>query len=286
MQIAAWNHPINEPVIRALEEAYPGGVTRCGLVQGIQMLSEGFVDVALLPSDQALAGQETLEILPAVAVSSWGNPWVTLMVGSQLGAATMGIMHAPEGRSAALLAAMVLKEHYQTKVMLHEQAELPEGLANHALVTVPLTEEEQAKAEEERGEAADPELEGFALDLGQEWSEMAGYPFVWSLFACRKDEATPDMITGIRDVITRLDQDRVELERAWDLDEVSSDFFLNHLRLTLDDLALASMTEFCDHLFFYGVTSEVLPVQFASLPRGAGEPEEEPEEEEEDEFDG
>ena len=98
---------------------------------------------------------------------------------------------------------------------------------------------------------------------------MSGYPFVWSLFACRKDEATAELIMTLRDVVQQLDEQRVEKERAWNLDEVSSDFFLNHLRLTLDDLAIASLTEFCDHLYFYGVTEEILPVQFASLPRDA-----------------
>lgn len=275
MRIVAWHHPVNEPVIRALEASFPGSVMRCGLAEVVQQLTAGLVDVALVPSDQALSAQEQLDVLPAVAVSSWTNPWASLMVGSQLGASTMGVMHAPEGRSTAMLAAMVLKEHYKTIVALHERDTLPEGMAEHALVTVPLSAEEG----EEPSLKEDLIDEGVALDLGQEWSEMAGYPFVWSLFVCRRDEADAQMITAIRDAIQHLDAERVELERSWDFDDVMSDFFLNHLRLTLDDLAVASLTEFCDHLYFYGVTEEILPVQFASLPQEEQGPQEQPEDE-------
>ena len=262
LQIAVWSHPVNEPVVRALEAAFPGGIHRRSAQEARALLEGGQVHVALLPSHEALSAQASLEILPAVAVSSWTNPWATLMVGEQLGAATMGIMHQPEGRPTALLAAMVLKEHYRTVVALHERDRLPDGLSEHALVTVPL-----ADAGTDTGPAPLPDTgHSVALDLGQEWSEMAGYPFVWSLFTCRKEEATADLIIAVRDVLQHLDRERVDLERAWDLDEVASDFFLNHLRLTLDDMAIASLTEFCDHLYFYGVTEEVLPVQFASLP--------------------
>jgi len=201
-----------------------------------------------------------VDILPAVGVSSWTNPWLSLVVGNQLGAATMGIMHAPDGRSGALLAALVLKEHYNTVVALHEQPALPVGLSEHALITVPLDEGDDLVA------PASDTSEGVALDLGQEWAEMAGYPFVWSLFVGRKDENHDDAIRQLRDVVTQLDQHRVALERAWDLDEIGSDFFLNHVRLAVDDLAIASLTQLCDHLFYYGVTDEVLPVQFVTLP--------------------
>lgn len=264
MRIAVWNHPVNESVIRALEEAYPGAVERLSLMDTMQALVDHQVDVALVPSDQALSGQKEVDILPAVGVSSWSNPWMTLVVGDQLGAATMGIMHAPEGRSAALLAGLVLKEHYNTVVALHEQPQLPEGLADHALVTVPL------KDSEGDGAGVTPvadDTRGVALDLGQEWSEMAGYPFVWSLFVGRKDENHDDSIRQLRDVIAVLDQNRVELERKWGMDDVSSDFFLNQVRLAVDDLAIASLTQLCDHLFYYGITDEVLPVQFVTLPR-------------------
>ena len=264
MRIVAWQHPVNETLIRALEDTFPGSVQRASLVDTMQVLLDGHADCALVPSDQALSSQDQVDILPAVGVSSWTNPWMSLVVGDQLGAATMGIMHAPEGRSAALLAGLVLKEHYNTVVALHEQEQLPEGLAEHALVTVPLAD---ADGGDGAAAIAADSGEGVALDLGQEWSELAGYPFVWSLFVGRKDENHEDAIRVIRGVAARLDRDRVELERSWDLDDVQSDFFLNHVRVAVDDLAIASLTQFCDHLYYYGITEEILPVQFASLPK-------------------
>ncbi len=58
------------------------------------------------------------------------------------------------------------------------------------------------------------------------------------------------MIIAIRDAMKHLDTHRVEAVQRWDLDSVAEDFFLNELRVTMDDLAVASLTELCDHLFF------------------------------------
>jgi len=267
MRIAAWNHPVNHPVMTALQESGIASVEATTIAECIALLKSGVADVALLPSEMALGGHADMDVLPAVAVSSWVNPYAALVIGDQLGAPTLGIMHGPEGRPSALLAAIILKEHYQTSAVLNEQATMPDGIASHALITVPLEGLDSASKKDVLSdeEKAEQNAAATTLDLGLEWSEMASYPFVWSVFVCRRDEASDKMIIAIRDAMKHLDTHRVEAVQRWDLDSVAEDFFLNELRVTMDDLAVASLTELCDHLFFYGITEEVLPVQFATL---------------------
>jgi len=109
MRIAAWNHPVNHPVMTALEESGIGSVEASTIAETVALLKSGVADVALLPSEIALGSHKDFDVLPAVAVSSWVNPYAAIVIGDQLGASTLGIMHAPVGRPAALLACIVLK---------------------------------------------------------------------------------------------------------------------------------------------------------------------------------
>jgi len=221
-------------------------------------LASGTADIALIPSNVALSSPDEYDILPAVALSSWSNPFAPLAMGQQLGVETLGLIHSPEGQMFGLLAAIILKEHYNTIAVLHEREQMPEGISDAALITVPIEEEGV-------DQTGSTEMEEYALDLGLEWAEMANYPFVWAVFVMRKGEATDHVITTFRDVMTTIDDARAEYATRWNLEGEMEAFFLNELRLRMDDMAVASLTELCDHLFYYGLTEEILPVMFASL---------------------
>ena len=48
-------------------------------------------------------------------------------------------------------------------------------------------------------------------------------------------------------------------------DEVSRDFIENHVRLRLDDLAVASLTELYNYVYYYGAVADYCTVPFVSL---------------------
>ena len=255
MKIAVWNNPVTLPVFKGLSDAFGKNVYQATRDKLVSDLQDGAAQVALIPSDIALANPNEFDILPAVAVSTWNNPFSVLTVESLLAGQTLGIIHGVEGRLSALLAAIILKEHYGTIAALNERATLPPGVALDALISVPLESPEK-----------ETEIPALGLDLGQEWYELSNYPFVWAVFVTRKGEATPDVITTVRDAIVFLDDHRADFATQWSGDLAMEDYVLNDLRLRLDDLATASLTELCDHLFYYGITEEIQPVLFASLP--------------------
>jgi chorismate dehydratase len=260
MKIAVWKNPVTYPVFKGLSDTFGKNVFLATREQLTADLQNGKVQVALMPSDVALANPEEFDIIPAVAVSTWNNPYALLTVGAELGSKSIGIIHSVEGRLTALLAAIVLKEHYGTEAALNERISLPDEIASDALISIPLEESPEAL-----------KAEAITLDLGQEWYELSNYPFVWAVFVTRKGEATPGVITAIRDAMVFLDDHRADFASQWSKDEEVEDFVLNDLRLRLDDMAVASLTELCDHMFFHGVTPEIQPVVFASLPLNDGE---------------
>ncbi len=260
MKIAVWKNPVTYPVFKGLSDAFGKSVYSATREQLTSDLQKGLAQIALMPSDVALANPEEFDIIPAVAVSTWNNPYALLTVGAELGSKTIGIIHGVEGRLNALVAAVVLKEHYGTEAALNERVSLPDEIASDALISIPLD-----------GLPGAADVGALTLDLGQEWYELSNYPFVWAVFVTRKGEATPSVITTIRDALIFMDDHRADFASQWSKDVEVEDFVLNDLRFRLDDLAVASLTELCDHMFYYGVTPEIQPVVFASLPSNDGE---------------
>ena len=255
MKIAVWKNPVTYPVFKGLSDTFGQNVYQASREQLTTDLQSGKAQVALIPADVALANPEEFDVLPAVAVSTWNNPFALLTVDTLRSGGTLGVVHGVEGRLYALVAAIVLKEHYGTIAALTERVSLPEEVAQDALITIPL-----------EGDVDPTSNSAVVLDLGQEWYELSNYPFVWAVFVTRKGEASPSVITTIRDTVAFLDDHRADFAAQWSKELEIEDFVLNDLRLRLDDLAIASMTELCDHMFYYGVTEEIQPVLLASLP--------------------
>ena len=103
-----------------------------------------------------------------------------------------------------------------------------------------------------------------ALDLGQEWYELAQYPMVWALFACAREVATPTMV----DTIISLTREAEEIAHEWGARSGSEidRFWANSVRLRLDDVTLAGLTAIRDFLFYYGVTDDLAELPLYESP--------------------
>ena len=194
MKIAVWKNPVTYPVFKGLSDTFGNNVYQTSREQLTTDLQNGTAQVALIPADIALANPDEFDVIPAVAVSTWNNPFAVLTVDALRSGGTLGVMHGVEGRLSALLAAIVLKEHYGTIAALNERVSLPEEVAPDALITIPL-----------EGEIGQTDNTAVVMDLGQEWYELSNYPFVWAVFVTRKGEASPSVITTIRDTVAFLD---------------------------------------------------------------------------------
>lgn len=253
MDIALWNAPYLSFVEHGLGAQGDTRVQSAGVEQVLGRLASGQADVVLIPADIALMASESLEILPAVAVSTWSNPFVSLTLPDGFTGGDMVLSHTPDGALAAFLASIILKEHYRIASALTPETSESHERTVHDVMSVQTAEAVRA---------GKPRV----LDLGQEWYELTNYPMVWALFATRREEAGADAIEGIRRRMIALEDDRRAIAEDLTEDETMRDFCLNELRFRLDDLAVASLTSLAEYLYFYGRTEQVPAVQFASLP--------------------
>ena len=250
MHIAVWNTPFTHLVTESLRAAWPDGVRSCSSSEAEHALRTGEVDVALLPIDTVLLGKDDFDVLPAVGISTWANPYTSLTLPDGLETASVHISHSADGALPAFVAKIILKEHYAIVAGTTQTESGSTDVDPLGLMTV----------------SSGPGKKPVVLDLGMEWYELANYPMVWAVFAMRKDTSTPEAIVSIRDVVVSLDDNRRERVLQTGASEQAQEFELNELRLRLDDLALASLTELTEYLYFHERMDAIEPVAFVSLP--------------------
>ena len=108
------------------------------------------------------------------------------------------------------------------------------------------------------------EQDPLVLDLGREWHELAHYPMVWALYVCARGAATPATVAEIR----ALAREAERVASTWE-DRTSPavhQFFARDLQLRLDDVALASLTQIGEYLYYYEQTRELNPLKVYDPP--------------------
>lgn len=264
MKLAIWDYPPADLMTSAMGarsgiQLLPRDMRACA-----EALMAGEVDVALLPTLVALSNTDALDVLPAVALSSWRYPYARLLLREGLGQVGR-VAFDPSFPQEALIARIVLKEHYGTE---------PEFVAHPELTPEELSDEDAEARLLVGNNVPFFETEELSLDVGQEWYELTNYPMVWGLFATRKGEATKDVLTSIRDAVIAAESQRGIWMQAQEMSPALHAFFKDDLRLRLDDLATASLTEFRQHLFFYDVTEEIPEIPFFYLSEDEAEDDE------------
>ena len=200
-----------------------------------RLLLDGYADLALVPTTEVLRDTDSYCVLPGAALSTWSYPFARLALASGLGHMP-SIAVPPEAESEALVARIVLKEHYGIEPDFQRS-----GFHEARLLI---------------GRAA-AAWEGEALDLGQEWFECAGYPMVWAVWVMRPDEATPAALEILKSFVIEAEKSALALANADGVPSVVRRFWREDLRFRLDDLAVASLTKLREYLWYYGITKEV-----------------------------
>jgi predicted solute-binding protein len=250
MRLAIWNEPTAEFLVSGfLSGAAPSDVeiVRGSRTECERWLRAGLADVALVPALSVLRDTEAFDALPAVALSTWDYPFARLVIRGKLDRPIRSLAVDPRYAQEALVARIILSEHYGAEPAL-KPYETP-------------TAREMLAAGEDAALIIGVDTPGlqtsrYAMDLGQEWYELTNYPMVWGLFAARKGEADERFARALRDAVAASDEQRdLWLQTRETYPELHT-FYLENLRVRLDDLALASLTKFGDYLYFYGVTEE------------------------------
>ena len=270
MKLAIWNTPVAEFLISGLVASTASAgveVVRDGPRACVSLLESHAVDVALVPTISPLRDPDAYDLIPAIALSSWAYPYARLFLRGTLGNPIRSVAFDPLYANEAVLTRIILKEQYGS---------------DPAFVPYP-----SPSAENLLGATEDASLivgndvplirtERLALDLGQEWYELSSYPMVWGLFATLKGRARPELVRLLRDAIELTESRRSVWIRAQEMPPTLHEFYAEELRVRLDDLAIASLTELAHQLYAVSVLDEVAELPFVELPEDdeSGDPRE------------
>lgn len=252
MHLALWDIP----PCRCLEAAASDMlVERTTAARAMELLRAQQVDVALLPSSVVLCEARVFDVLPDAAVASWAYPWASIVLRREAHALRT-VAFDPSCRQEAIMAKAVLREHYRVTPAFVPVAGCEDPLRMGADASLVVGTESMG----------DP---GQVLDLGQEWFELAQYPMVWGVFATLRGAATPSMAARIAE----LAKDAEVVARSLAVDsgtESERRFYAESLRLQMDDIAVAGLTELTDQLYFAGHIQDLTPLPLYSLPATDG----------------
>lgn len=229
----------------------------------VEALQRREVDLALVPTFSVLRDSESFAVLPVLALSSWEHPFCAVVLKHGLHHAATSLIAPKTSLQEALLAQVLLKEHYgfRPELRLRDQTSL-DDLAHDAdaVMVVSRAEEVQAPA-------------GMTvLDVGQEWYELSSYPMVWQLAVSLPDVDRAGWGKMLRDLVREAENRRGVWVRSLDMTETLHAWLSESLRFRFDDLATASLTEYREYLFSFGVLSEIPDVPIVTFEEEPGEP--------------
>ena len=247
LAVGLWNYPYADTLAAAMDVLQPSGVVIRETPENCaRLLASGELDAALVPTLSAFLNPDRFDILPAFALSSWRYPFARIFLSGGLDAWTPELVVPPEVAQESFIASVVLQEHYGNRVLAVPSEVTPGSDVNHLEVGLPAASD-------------DPR----ALDLGQEWYELSGYPMVWGLMAMAAGSADQRAMRLFRDLAATAERLRPEVARRFD-DNVGS-FIMEDLRFRMDDLATASLTELAEYVFYYSGTDEPAELNVVSI---------------------
>lgn len=256
MNIALWNEPVSDHFARSAEtlsQHLQVQVSRNHRRACRDQVVMGVADVALVPTLSVFKEPDLFDVLPAVALSSWQNPFLTLLLREHIGSKIKSVAIDPAFPQEALVAKILLKEHYNASPGFLPVADLADS-------AIESTDADAAVIVDTRLQDRS-DLTG-TIDMGQDWFELTHYPLVFGVFVMRKGEATSKAVGQLRDIARYSEHYKQE----WLEEQVVSDtyrmFFGEGLRYRLDDLAVASLTAFQDFLYYNEAVEEMTPVPF------------------------
>ncbi len=257
MDVAIWNFPAAELLTSGMasgERASRFKLIRLEIPDCIRALQSGLADVALLPTLTVLRQAKDLDVVPAVALSSWRYPFAKIVISHDLSEPIRNVSYDPRFEMERRIAEIVLREHYRMEPAFKARdTDVLDDIATDAHLVV-------------ASDLPTQRLGDLALDLGEEWFELANYPMTWGLFAARKGTLSTRAIREVRDAVLESEGRRDVWIQAQETSADLHDFYLENMRFRLDDLSIAGLTEFRQYLFFYDVVDEVGDIPFVYIP--------------------
>jgi predicted solute-binding protein len=172
----------------------------------------------------------------------------------------------------------VAQERLVARIILHEHYKVDPTFVPYD----PRPPEELLDTEEDAALLVGPDVpflkpDTFTIDIGREWYELANYPMVWGLYVTKRDQSTDEMIEALIASGEAADENRDVWVQAQETTATLNEFYREDLRTGLDKLAIASLTEFRQYMFYYDVTEDIPDLPLVYLDEDEEEEEDAPE---------
>jgi len=262
MKLAIWDLPPAEFLVSGFTSgavSNPFDILRYRPEECARRLVQGEVDIALLPTTLALQAADSIDVVPSIGLVSWKYPYARLAWSGGLRDYPETIAYDRRVSQERFIARVVLQEHYGT-----EPAFVPyDGLTPRQLLE---TEEDAALLV--GNDVPAMQLDAFSMDIGREWYELTNYPMVWGLFVMQRDRVNDEVTEALVDAREAAEENRDVWVMAQETSERLGEFYREDLRSALDRLAMASLTELRQYMFYYDLTDEVPDLPFVFLGQG------------------
>ncbi|NBC86756.1 MAG: hypothetical protein GVY25_11260 [Bacteroidetes bacterium] len=262
MKLAIWDLPPAEFLVSGFTSgavSNPFDILRYRPEECARRLVQGEVDIALLPTTLALQAADSIDVVPSIGLVSWKYPYARLAWSGGLRDYPETIAYDRRVSQERFIARVVMQEHYGA-----EPAFVPyDGRTPRQLLE---TEEDAALLV--GNDVPAMQLDAFSMDIGREWYELTNYPMVWGLFVMQRDRANDEVTEALVDAREAAEENRDVWVMAQETSERLGEFYREDLRSALDRLALASLTELRQYMFYYDLTDEVPDLPFVFLGQG------------------
>jgi cyclic dehypoxanthinyl futalosine synthase len=224
-------------------------------------VAAGEADLGLMPIASYATSTEDLRVVPGIAVASRGPVRTVVLVGQVPWEEMTAIALDGASRTSQMLARLFTRQRG-----LHPDfVEVPHGRIADA-------------AEGTRGALVIGDLclqiDGrFAhvYDLGQEWYDQVGLPFVYAVWAGRSELVTRQDVALLQESLRLGLQRRAEIGRAWALENhvdpaVGEDYLLKNIRHCLGSDELSGATAFLARSYQAGLLAKPMRVRLFEAP--------------------
>jgi len=268
MRLAIWNYPAAEFLVSGFTSGAvdtPFEVERHAPEECAALLVQDEVDVALLPTTMALQAYDDIDAIPTVGLVAWKYPYARLTWTGGLHDFPETIAYNRRHVQEQFVARVIMHEHYKVDPTFVAYDDTPPP----ALLDTP----------EEAALLVGPDVptlqtDGFSMDLGREWYELTNYPMVWGLLVTQRDRADTKLIEAFIENAKAAEEHRDVWVQAQETPATLNEFYREDLRVRVDRLGIASLTELRTYLFYYDVMDEIPDVPFASVDEEEDEEEE------------
>ena len=259
MRLAVWPGSAASALASALERS--GVVTETVTVEPVEaraLLDDGGADLVLLTALDVFRRPDGLAVVPGVALAGERSDRRALVVNAPLDQIET-VAFDPRDQQEALLAQLVLREHYGGRpafTLGTPGAPLEAWLEKADAALVPL--EALASGSEALPESA------YVIDIGQEFVDLTIRPMPWGLVAALPGTLAPAQAAALADAARAADPDDDRLR----LDGVTA------FQLTLDGYAQDGLEQLALLWFQTGALDDVPDVPFAATVAPAMDEEE------------